>query len=397
MKVCDLTQSYAPTGGGVRTYIHAKRDHILEHRPEDEHLLIVPGPEDSVRREGRSTVYTVASPLVPGSQVYRLFLRSDKVLRILRTEHPEVVEVHCAYNLPWTALYYRRGHPAARVVGCYMTDVPQAYVAPAATRLLGGRVGRGAASLADGYVRRLYSRCDATMAISPALATRLREIGVENVECVPLGVDLETFHPPRRHPVVRARLGVAADERLLIYAGRLDDEKRAALVVDAFQQLPESFRGRLALVGDGPLREELERRAERDGRIHVLPFEQDRRRFATLLASADLYVSGMPFETFGLSVIEAQACGLPVVGVASGAMLDRVPEGSGVGRLGPVDSAEAMAANILALAPEEGRREAGRRARALAEAEFSWQTTFGRVFALYHRLLGVAPEPTTAG
>jgi alpha-1,6-mannosyltransferase len=390
MKICDLTQSYARTGGGVRTYVHAKRDFISQN-PGSEHLLIVPGDRDAVHRDGPLTTYTVSSPRVPGSGVYRLLLRSDKVLRILRLERPRIVEVHCAYNLPWTAFHYRRGGAVA-VVGVFMTDVASAYVRPVASRMLGRGMGGGATRLTEAYLRKLYSRCDATLAISPSLQERLERIGVRNVEYIPLGVDLDTFHPDRRDPELRAALGVADDELLLVYAGRLDTEKRPQVVVEAFESLPESFRGSLVLVGDGPLRQRLAEQSTRNPRIRLLPFQADRERLATLLASADLYVSAMPFETFGLSVVEAQACGLPVVGVRAGAMVDRVPEG--VGLLGAVDSPAEMAANILALAGA-ARSEIGARARRLVEAQFSWQHTFEQVFAVYRRLDHAAvPSPT---
>ena len=386
MRICDLTQSYAPTGGGVRTYIHAKRDWIRDSGDEHEHLLIVPGREDAVAREGRLVTRTIASPPVPGSGVYRMLLRSDKVLRALREARPDVIEVHCAYNLPWTALHYRGERPDVRVVGVYMTDLPRAYVEPAARRLLGERLGGWARERAERYVCRLYGRMDATVAISPALATRLEALGVPGVTCIPLGVDLDVFHPARRDADVRRRLGAGPDAPVLVYAGRLDGEKRAALVVEAFERLPRELGAHLVLVGDGPLRAPLEARAEGDPRLHVLPFQQDRAELARLLASADLYVSAMPYETFGLSVIEAQACGLPVVGVAGGAMVDRVPEGSGVGRLGPVDSVDALADNVRAMLRDPDLRAAGRRARAMVEARFSWRATFDRVLELYESL-----------
>src|SRR5690606_20577008 len=80
VKLCALTQSYAPTSGGIRTVLHAQRDWYRERGLE--HVLIVPGPADTVTRDDTSTTHTVASPLVPGSGVYRLLYRSDKVLRI---------------------------------------------------------------------------------------------------------------------------------------------------------------------------------------------------------------------------------------------------------------------------------------------------------------------------
>ena len=157
--------------------------------------------------------------------------------------------------------------------------------------------------------------------------------------------------------------------------------------MDAFERLPREAGARLVMAGDGPLAPALAERAARTGRARVVPFISDRTELARLLASADLYVSAMPYETFGLSVIEAQACGLPVVGVAGGAMVDRVPEGSGTGLLGPVDSAEAMADNILAMLGDQGRA-AGVRAREMVEARFSWNATFDQVDELYSELLG---------
>lgn len=378
MKICDLTQSYAANGGGVRTYIHAHREFIRQHTAH-EHLLIVPGAEDTAERDGRTATYSVASPMVPGSTAYRLLLRSPEVLRILERERPDVINVYCAYNLPWTAFHYRRRH-AARVIGIYMTDVPTAYVEPAVRRIAGGWLAAGARYSAEAYSRALYNRCDATVAISPVLAQRLRAMGVRNVQCVLLGVDLETFHPARRDPHLRRDLGIADDDLLMVYAGRLDTEKRARIVADAFEQLPHGKRATLVLVGDGPLCAELTERAAAHPRMHVLPFQPDRHNLATLLASADLYVSGMPFETFGLSVLEAQACGLAVVGVRGGAMVDRVPEGTGL--LGPVDDAAAMARNMARYSVAEWRA-IGRRARAMVKENFSWDRTFEQIFALY--------------
>ncbi|HET7274937.1 MAG TPA: glycosyltransferase [Longimicrobiaceae bacterium] len=387
MKICDLTQSYASTGGGVRTYIQAKRDQIVA-KTDHEHLLIVPGPTDSVVREGRTVTCTIKSPFVPGSRVYRLLLRSDKVLRILETEKPDLVECQCTYNLPWTALKYRRRNPAVRVVGSYMTDVPNAYVRPIAERVLGKRGGARALALADDYIRRLYSRFDAAVAISPAFARRLTEMGIENVRSVPLGVDLQTFSPARRDPGLRRRRGIGDGDVLMIYCGRLDSEKRPGLLIDAFEHLPPDIAANLVMIGEGPLRGELTQRTAGNSRIRILPYEQDRTELARQLASSDIYVSAMPYETFGLSVIEAQACGLPVVGVAGGAMRDRVPADLGVGLLGPVDSVDDLARNMAEMARDPERVAVGRRARALVESEFSWDRTFSSMFELYAEIIG---------
>jgi alpha-1,6-mannosyltransferase len=122
---------------------------------------------------------------------------------------------------------------------------------------------------------------------------------------------------------------------------------------------------------------------------------KNRAELARWLASADLYVSAMADETFGVSIIEAQASGLPVVGVAAGAMIDRVTRQTG--RLGPVGDSAAMAANILELWNSD-RALLGDAARAHA-LQFSWvhsmEALFGRLYPAAferrrQRLLGVA-------
>jgi alpha-1,6-mannosyltransferase len=388
LKVCDLTQSYSDVGGGIRTYLHAKR-RFVEAETSDEHVLIVPGPTDGVVREGRLTTHTVASPPVPTSPHYRLLLRSGRVRAILREERPNVVETLDAYNLPWAALRHRReSAPGMAVVAGYRTDFPSAYVEPILRRVVGGQLAAQARRLAYRYAGALYRRMDAVYTLTPAAAARLGGLGVDDVSVLSLGVDLDTFRPGRRNEAVRRRFGVAPDAPLLVYVGRLDAEKRPLEVVEAFRQLPPGLGAHLVLVGEGPQREQLAALAAETAGLHVTGFVADRDALAQLLASADVYVSAMPHETFGISVVEAQASGLPVVGVASGAMPERVPPE--VGRLGPLGDVRAMAANVVEAWTE--REVLGRQARAHVVERFSWAETFRRLYALYDRVLTPSPR-----
>ena len=114
-----------------------------------------------------------------------------------------------------------------------------------------------------------------------------------------------------------------------------------------------------------------------DDRIIMPGYCKDRGELARWLASADIYVSGMADETFGISIVEAQASGLPVVGVAAGAMIDRVS--NKVGRLGPVGDAAAMAANILDVWNGD-RVSLSQDARTCA-LQFSWDSSMNELFA----------------
>jgi alpha-1,6-mannosyltransferase len=375
---CDLTQSWSEVGGGVRTYLLHKRRHILESTPHS-HLMIIPGVRDDVVEEERAITVTIASLHVPGSPHYRLMLRNGAVRRALEKFRPDLIECQDAYNLPWAAIAHRRRYPETALIAAYMTDFPTVYVERPLSRFLTKPVAGVLGRICYSYCGTLYRRFDAVFALSEnGGAAKLRSLGVAPVEVVPLGVELGEFGPDRRDPRLRTQLGLAEHEPLLIYVGRLDGEKRPDLVVEAFRRLPRELGAKLALLGEGPLKPEIA--ALRDERIIMPGYVKNRAELAHWLASADIYVSAMADETFGISIVEAQASGLPVVGVAAGAMLDRVT--ADTGRLGAVGNPEAMAANILAVMY---RDRSGMAAAARAHAlQFSWDSSmealFGRVY-----------------
>lgn len=375
---CDLTQSWSDVGGGVRTYLLHKRRHILDSTPHS-HLMIIPGPRDDVIEEERAVTVTVASPRVPGSPHYRLMLRNRAVRAALERYRPDLIECQDAYNLPWAAIGYRRKRPETALVAAYMTDFPTVYVERPLAKFVTRPVAGVLARVCYGYCGLLYRRFDAVFALSEnGGAGKLRLLGIPDVEVVPLGVELGEFGPSRRDPRLRAKLGLADGQPLLVYVGRLDGEKKPDLVVDAFRRLPRSLGAKLVLIGEGPLKAEIS--ALGDERIVITGYMKSRAELARWLASADIYVSGMADETFGVSIVEAQASGLPVVGVAAGAMIDRVTDR--IGRLGRVGDAAQMAANILELWNGD-RRAMGEEARACA-LEYSWESSmdalFGRVY-----------------
>lgn len=388
---CDLTQSWSEVGGGVRTYLLHKRRHILESTPHS-HLMIVPGDRDQLIEERRAFTLTIASPRVPGNPHYRLMLRNGAVRRALERFRPDLIECQDAYNLPWAAIGHRRRYPDTALIAAYMTDFPTVYVERPLARFISQRMAGALGRICYAYCGALYRRFDAIFALSEnGGAAKLRSLGIGPVEVMPLGVELGEFGPSRRDARLRGKLGLSDEQPLLIYVGRLDGEKKPDIVVEAFRRLPEGLGAKLVLMGEGPLKGEIA--ALRDHRIVMTGYEKNRAELARWLASADIYVSAMADETFGVSIIEAQASGLPVVGVAAGAMLDRVTDA--MGRLGPVGDDEAMAANIMAVLCSDRRAmAAAARAHAL---QFSWDssmnTLFGRVYpAAFQRRRARQPE-----
>ncbi|GGV17563.1 glycosyl transferase [Actinomadura cremea] len=248
-----------------------------------------------------------------------------------------------------------------------------------AARLAGTGPGRSAPriiatehSLGDGQlegrpttrgVRALYLATERlgslTIAVSPTVARRLHAWGVApgRVAVVPNAVDAPAFaFDPARRAATRAALGIAPDEPVVGCVGRLVPTKRFDLLVDALA-CPALAGARLLIVGDGPERDALARRAVArgvGGRVVLAGATAD---VPGALAAMDVLAAPSVQETFGLGVLEALAAGLPVLYTTCPA-LDDLPPGAAPGarRLPPADGADRWSERIARLLPSGGVR-----------------------------------------
>jgi len=169
---------------------------------------------------------------------------------------------------------------------------------------------------------------------------------------VPLGVDLATFHPAPHD----SRPGPAR----LVYAGRLSPEKNPAAVVGAMRVLAETGRPAcLDVYGDGPALTALRRQA-RDLPVTFHGYVGDRRELAGALSRADVAFAPSVAETFGLSILEAMACGTPVVTSATGGAPELLAPGAGVPMV-EHDHDAARPARVTSAAVASGTRSRPRR------------------------------------
>ncbi len=374
--ICDLTQSYSPHGGGgIGTYLREKRKHVLS-RTDHRLLQIVPGEKDRVVEDGRHIWVEVGADPVRGSPNYRFIMRTKAVREVLESYRPDLVESLCPWVLPWTAINHRRRFPETALVAGYHTDFPNAHVYRVTKNLMGKTMAEIARWLILGYAEITYREFDRVYTLDEPARKMLNGRGIDQIDVLDLGVDISQFDPSRRDTAFRTEVGHTGDGPLLAYAGRIDNEKRAARLVEMMRVLPKELGASLVMIGDGKLRDQLMEEAK--GLPITFPgFMRDREELARALASSDIYVSAMADETFGVSVIEAQASGLPVVGVASGAMPARVPDGLGL--LGPVDDVQTMAQNV-AKVWQGDHRAMGEEAREFVSNRCTWDRTFNRLF-----------------
>jgi len=344
--------------------------------------VIVPGRHTERSRTGRTTVHTIAGPPAPGSPGYYVLWNAASVGRIIAEERPDVIELGSVYTAPWLLRLVLRGHPVP-VIGFVHMDLPGA-VERQLTRFRDW-VAEPIDTATTAYMRLAYARCNALVVTSNAARAALLRAGLPEPHVVPMGIDLERFHPDLHDPSWRTEIGVHEARPVGLYVGRLAGEKDLEVLVDALPELHRRTGMTVAFVGDGRLRPRLEALERQQPQLlRVLGFEGNRDRLARAYASADLCFAPCPHETFGLAALEAAACGAPVVGAGCGAVGELL-EGSEWGQtFTPGDPASLVDAAVEILARD--RDTVTREARLTAEA-YTWDRTFTRLFEIYRSLV----------
>jgi alpha-1,6-mannosyltransferase len=379
--VLDITEFFGETTGGVRTYLLEKARYV-QRRPELRQVLVVPGARDEILEASGVRCYRLHGPSIPTQKPYRFMLATRSTSRIVAHEAPSLIEVGSAWCAPWLVhLATRRIDVPA--VWFYHSNFPR-IIAPRPRAA--GHLRLAGSALAWRYVGRLGRMVQATIAPCRAVVRELESAGVANVVHVPLGVDLDRFHPRRREwaAETRARAGLPPGP-LAMYVGRLAAEKDIDLVLAAWPEIERRTGARLVLVGDGPARHALQR-APGAARAVWIPYQRDRERLADLYGAMDLYVAPGPAETFGLASLEALASGLPILSVDQGGVAETV-ERSGAGRRYASGDAAHLTEVAVALLGED-LPALGSVGRRFAETHHGWDTVFDRLFEVYRGIAG---------
>src|ERR1700759_2867186 len=378
MRIAIITESFAPDLNGVANCVLRVADHLVRrgHQP----LIIAPEPAataDGARPE--SFPYPVArAPWVsrPGSPGFRLGLPSRAIKAALTRHRTDLVHLASPVFLGATGRTVTR-HLGLPAIAVYQTDIP------AYARAYGWH-GAGEAA-AWRWLRRIHNGAERTLAPSSAVMTQLRAHGFERLWRWGRGVDLDCFGPGHRSQALRRELAPHG-EVLAGYVGRLATEKR----VDLLAGVAELPGVRLVVVGGGPVAEALRERMP----TAVFLGEQRGAQLARTYASLDVFVHSGPHETFGQTLQEAAASGIPVVAPAAGGPL--LGGGPGVPgcRAEPGHEAALTAAVAqLAAAPElrAAQGEAGRR----KVQTRTWTALGDQLIGHYDEVLGSTVRATT--
>lgn len=321
MRVAIVTESFLPTLNGVTTSVCR----VSEQLYAGGHDVRIVAPAPAPDRFGEIRVATCPSVSV---RQFPTGLPTPGLRQALEDFAPEVVHVASPFVLGARALQWadRTQTPA---VAIYQTDVPS-YLAQHTP----GRIGTRASNAAWRWIRRMHAHADLTLAPSSATIEELRHHGIPRVERWRRGVDHSLFSPRWRGDAGPRELRRAlspAGEVLIGYVGRLAPEKELHRLAEA-ATIPGT---RLVIVGDGPARSEVgalltEAVADMPGRPNRTPIFLGQRcgdDLARAYAAFDVFVHTGTRETFGQTLQEAAAMGLPVVAPARGGPIDLVDHG----------------------------------------------------------------------
>lgn len=366
MRVAVVTESFLPHVNGVTNSVLR----VLEHLRSQGHqaMVVTPTRGDLAEYAGAPVVRLTGLPM-PGYPEVTISLSGTRRLRNeLRTFSPDVIHLASPFAV---------GPPCLRAAA--RLDVP--VVSIFQTDVAGFATHYGMSVAGDWAWRRLgriHGAAERTLAPSTASMKMLADHGIPRLALWPRGVDSRRFDPVHRSAALRAELG---GEVLVGYVGRLAAEKEVGQLA-ALADLPGV---RLVIIGEGPMRAELEVMLPRAAFLGFLGGEH----LSRAIASLDVMVHPGRHETFGQTIQEALASGVPVVACASGGPLDLIRSSHNGWLYEPGDT-DALRDRVRDLVGDETKRHAMGMAARESVAHRTWDRVCASLVGHYRSAVGLA-------
>jgi alpha-1,6-mannosyltransferase len=324
MHIVDVAEFYAPLGGGVKTYIDAKL--AFGHQNGVKVTVIAPGPEDRIEAREDGQVIYVKAPAIPVDTRYHVFWKAKPVHALLDQLRPTVVEASSPFRGAWIVANWK-GRAATRAhKALFMHADPVAAHLQVWTQdwLKADTVDK-AAFWYWSYLARTARRYDSVIVGSRWFGQRIKKQADIDSQLIPLGVDVDLFHPRKRDPELRRQMladfGLPPSARLLVGVGRHHHEKQWPVVFGGVGALRDDNVAMIQ-IGNGFDNDRVTKAAEAAGNVRLLGQIGDREQLARILASSDAMIHGSRAETFGLVASEGLASGIPLILPAEGGCTD---------------------------------------------------------------------------
>ncbi len=368
MRIAFFTETFLPKIDGIVNTLC----HLLDYLAVRGHSSLLFAPQGGPFRYAHTPVIGLTGIPFPLYPELKLVPPHIDVSRRLAAFQPDLIHVLNPFSLGVIGLNQARTLQVP-LVASYHTDIP------------GFAVRWGLGLFREPlwtYLRWLHNQADLNLCPSRATQQELEVQGIQRIKIWSRGIDTRRFNPARRNQAWRLRLsGGQPDAPLLLYVGRLSPEKRVHWLRPVLAALPQA---RLAIVGDGPARPELERLFADTPTVFTGYLQGE--ELAQAYAAADMFVFPAANETLGNVVLEAMASGLPVVTARAGGVLDHVREHE-TGLMFEPESQDSLIAAVSQLVTDEAyARRLGSSGWARVQHR-SWAAVLDGLLADYETLI----------
>jgi glycosyltransferase involved in cell wall biosynthesis len=377
MRIALFTETFLPKVDGIVTRL----SHTVDHLQRSGHQVLVVSPDGGLTEYKGAKIYGIPGFPLPLYPELKLALPRPSMRQVIEGFRPDLIHLVNPAVLGLGGLYYAKSLNVP-LVASYHTHLPK-YLEHYGLGMLEGVLWE--------LLKAVHNQAQLNLCTSTAMQDALESHGIERVEVWQKGVDTELFQPHLVSQDMRSHLTQGhPDSPLLLYVGRLSAEKEIDRIKPVLQAIPGA---RLALVGDGPYRQDLEKHFA-DTPTHFVGYMTGQ-TLATAFASADAFVFPSRTETLGLVLLEAMAAGCPVIAANAGGIPDIVTDGVNGYLFDPADEQGAIAATQRLLANPSDRDKL--RANARLEAErWGWSAATRQLQGFYQGVLGQNSLPTAA-
>ena len=376
MRIAMFTDTYEPQVNGVVTAIKS----FEKVAKELGHEIFVVCPAVENHKFPRNVFACKSFTFKPYPE-YRGALPSPEVLEWIKRIDPDVIHVHTPASLGLLGLACARilNKPVVATYHTLLEDYFKIYFLPTIAKK-----SRRARYLSKKFIKKytkfFFNQADCVIAPSLAIRKILEECGVKKpVYVIPTGIDVHEFRKVR---------GISEKEKTVLWVGRLGKEKSLEVLLEAFAMVEERVKNaRLVIVGDGPERDNLEKKARELGINARFTGYVKREELPKYYSGAWLLASPSTTETQGLTVLEAMACSCPVVVARALGFRDFVKHGKNGFFAEPKNAKDFARKMIRILQNRRLREKLGKCARSTAE-KFSVRAQTERIVELYRKLIG---------
>ncbi len=368
MRIALFTETFLPKVDGIVTRLSHTVDHL--QRMGDQVLVI--SPDGGLNEYRGAKIYGIPGFPLPLYPELKLALPRPAIRQELAAFQPDLIHIVNPAVLGLGGLYYAKSLDVP-LVASYHTHLPK-YLEHYGLGMLEGVMWE--------LLKAVHNQAQLNLCTSTAMQEALTSHGIERVEVWQKGVDTELFHPSLANREVRSHLSQGhPDSSILLYVGRLSAEKEIDRIKPVLEAIPDA---RLALVGDGPYRADLEKHFAGTA-THFVGYLTGR-DLAAAFASADAFIFPSRTETLGLVLLEAMAAGCPVIAANAGGIPDIVTDGVNGYLFDPADEQGAITATQRLLANPQERDTLQQNARQEAE-RWGWAAATRQLQGFYHAVL----------